>query len=153
MHTPGATTPVEPGIPAGLPHRPPFLFISEVIERSAAGGVALWRVTGEEPYFAGHFPGAPLVPGTLLTEALAQVSGIVAFAPDSSAPGAFAKLVHVDVRFKESVVPPAEIRLESRAGDVVGNLHQFEVVARCGGRVVARGRLVLAQTPPGATAR
>jgi 3-hydroxyacyl-[acyl-carrier-protein] dehydratase len=146
MNTPPAATPPDQGLLDSLPHRPPFLFLTDLLERTAERGEAIWRVTGHEPFFEGHFPDAPLVPGTLLTEAMAQLSGLVAFAAGEGGAAPFAKLVHVDIRFKESVAPPAEIHLFSRSCGVFGKLHQFDVTARSAGRVVARGRLVLAQS-------
>lgn len=138
-----------PGIDA-LPHRPPFRFLSNVLELVKKDrGTAVWQVTGQEAFFQGHFPGEPIVPGTLLAEALAQLSGLVWLFPSDDTPRDHprpsAKLVHVDVRFKESIVPPAEILLHSRYVGNVSILHEFEVEARVGARVAARGRLTLAQ--------
>jgi len=142
-----------PGILDALPHRPPFRFISEVYRLAPrTSAEAVWRITGDEAFFAGHFPGEPVVPGILLTEALAQLSGLVGFYRDGQeaeragaavrpTPG---KLAHVDIRFKGAVVPPAEVVLRSRLDRVVAALLQFEVAAVWQGKPVALGRLTLA---------
>ncbi len=135
-----------------LPHRPPFRFITRVI-RIVPGecGEAEWQVRGDEPFFAGHFPSCPIVPGVLLAEALAQLSGLVGFLerasradhlPDrpSVAPG---MLAHLDVRLRRPVVPPAVIQLHSRLDRSLESLYQFEVEARVPAGVAANGRLAL----------
>lgn len=137
-----------------LPHRPPFRFLTSVsVLRPQETGEAVWRVEGTEFFLEGHFPDQPIVPGVLIVEALAQLSGLVGFHdPDSEVPGADrsgraiqgGKLAHVDVRFKTTVVPPAEVALRSRMVRAVGALYQFEVEAKWAGRIVARGRLTLA---------
>jgi len=143
-----------------LPHRPPFRFITDKIDLTGGdSGEAVWRVTGDEPFFEGHFPGAPIVPGVLIGEALAQLSGLIvagqldpsppvgdAHGPGTPIPG---KLAHIDLRFSSAVAPPADIALTSRLERVVGVLWQFEVAARTGDQRVARGGLTLAipQTP------
>jgi len=138
-----------------LPHRPPFRFITRVLTLTVGeSGEAIWSVRGEEPFFAGHFPGEPIVPGVLISEALAQLSGIVGFhRPDQAADtrpsgDGPAKLVQVEIRFHDPVSPPAEIHLQSRLSKVFGQLHQFDVVARVGERKVAKGRLTLAVATP-----
>jgi len=131
---------------AQLPHRDPFRFITRINSiRRGDEGEAVWALTGSEPFFAGHFPNQPLVPGVLIAEALAQLSGIVG--PSDARQG---KLVHVDVRFDQSVAPPAEIILRSRCLRTVGGLEQFEVSALVGDQVVARGMLTLARPRDGA---
>jgi 3-hydroxyacyl-[acyl-carrier-protein] dehydratase len=132
-----AAAPVNPL--ALLPHAEPFRFITAVQsiqpDQSAEG---VWSLTGSETFFAGHFPGRPLVPGVLIAEALAQLSGLVV-----GKAGTAGMLVHVDVRFDHPVTPPADIVLHSRAMRSVAPLFLFEVSAAVGDTVVARGTLAL----------
>lgn len=142
-HRPGtvAAAPPPPVDPlARLPHGEPFRFVTRlesVVADDAAVGV--WEVTGAEPFFAGHFPDRPVVPGVLLAEALAQVAGLIA--PPADAAGG--KLAHVDVRFDRSVTPPAAVTLRAKLVRKVVSLQQFEVVAEVGGQTVARGTLAI----------
>jgi 3-hydroxyacyl-[acyl-carrier-protein] dehydratase len=130
-----------------LPHREPFRFVSRV-ESLEAGvrGRAIWTIDGSEDFFRGHFPGDPIVPGVLLSEALAQLSGLVGLQNGGSNSG---RLVHIDVRFDDAVRPPAEVILSSTLIRTLGDLRQFDVKAEVAGRTVARGTLALA---PGAKA-
>ena len=124
-----------------LPHRDPFRFVSRINEiRPGESGEGVWTLTGSEPFFAGHFPGQPLVPGVLIAEALAQLSGLVG--PGNATHG---KLAHMDVRFDQPVSPPAEIVLRSRVMRAIGELQQFEVTALLRDAVVARGMLTLSR--------
>jgi 3-hydroxyacyl-[acyl-carrier-protein] dehydratase len=123
-----------------LPHGEAFRFVSRVTqvkEGESARGV--WVVTGKEHFFSGHFPGRPVVPGVLLIEALAQISGL----SGAWEKGADVRLAHADVRFDQAVVPPAEVVLESRFVREMGTLRQYEVSASVGGAVVARGTVAL----------
>lgn len=144
-----------------LPHKPPFRFLTS-LQRIDPGqrGEALWRVTGEEDFLKGHFPSDPIVPGVLIIEALAQLSGLVAIlggpsgdginetaGAESSADGIIGRLAHMECRFHRAVTPPAEIRLRSKQHGVFQKLYQYEVEAAVGDAVVARGRLTLALTP------
>ena len=130
-----------------LPHRDPFRFLSKVTAiKEGESGEALWSLSGSEPFFAGHFPGNPLVPGVLIAEAMAQLSGLIG--PVASDEG---KLVHVDVRFDKPVTPPAEVVLRSRLLRTVGVLEQFEVSAAVGDATVARGMLTLSRPRAGVT--
>ena len=122
-----------------LPHRDPFRFVSRVNHLTRGeDGEGVWVLTGKEPFYAGHFPGAPLTPGVLIAEALAQFSGLVG--PSDAPTG---KLVHVDVRFDRPVAPPAELILRSKLLRAVGELEQFEVSALHHNEVIARGMITL----------
>jgi 3-hydroxyacyl-[acyl-carrier-protein] dehydratase len=128
-----------------LPHRDPFRFVSSVTRIDpGVSGTGTWVLAGTEPFFAGHFPGNPIVPGVLISEALAQMSGLVTA---GSGPRS-GVLVHVDVRFERPVVPPAQIVLESHLTKTVGAVQMFDVVARCGDAVVCSGSLALHWTTP-----
>jgi acyl carrier protein len=144
---PGSTAAPTAAAPADLleklPHREPFRFVSRLTSlRAGESAEGVWAVSGQEPFFAGHFPGKPLVPGVLIAEALAQLSGLAGSGSDVPQAG---KLAHVDVRFDEAVAPPAEIVLKSRLTRSMPPLQQFEVSAEVAGRVIARGTLALAR--------
>ena len=127
-----------------LPHGEPFRFVTELTQvKPGVSARGLWRVRGDEPFFAGHFPGRPLVPGVLLAEALAQVSGLLVAAAEGLQEG---RLASFDVRFLRAVAPPAEIELYSQAAGGVGGLRQFEVEARAAGDVIAQGSVALSMS-------
>ncbi|BAM05246.1 phosphopantetheine-binding protein [Phycisphaera mikurensis] len=129
-----------------LPHRPPFRFVTAL--RSVEPGVAAtarWELTGDESFFVGHFPGNPIVPGVLVTEALAQAAGLVLAAEEAAgAPAGGGRLAAADVRFRSSVKPPATLELHATRGASAAGVTAFEVRAHSGGEVVAEGTLSLA---------
>lgn len=134
-------TPADP-VALGLPHREPFVFVDAVIARDAGESAACVKTfPATTPFFAGHFPGAPLVPGVILVEALAQTAGIAAGQPGRSFHLAAIKAM----KFPASAGPDAEIRLHARKVAVVGALWQFEVRAFVAERVVAEGLVVLSE--------
>lgn len=137
---------VGPDLPDRLPQRPPFRFLSRVLEHEpGVSGVGVWGVTGSEDFFAGHFPGKPIVPGVLLAEALAQLAGIVAFANMGEAEEPrLARLAQVNVKFLAPVAPPAEITLGARVVRALGALRVMDVRAESGGREAASGQVTLA---------
>ncbi len=96
-----------------LPHRAPFLFVDEILEivpGDSARGV--WRLTGDEWFFPGHFPGRPTLPGVLMCEAIAQV-GALAVLSDERFAGRLPLFGGIDkARFRRQVVPGDELVLE-----------------------------------------
>ena len=127
-------------IALGLPHRAPFIFIDEVLELHP-GKLAACRKTfsPDEPFFAGHFPDDPIVPGVILTEALAQTAGLAGGGEGR----AFRLTAIKSMKFPGAVRPQEEIALRAEKRGAVGGLWQFEVSARVGERVVAEGVVVL----------
>lgn len=89
-----------------LPHRPPFLLVDKVMEISSEHVVAVKSVTMNEPFFEGHFPGAPVMPGVLQVEAMAQAGGILALSTVPDPENYLTYFLKIDnVRFKKQVVP------------------------------------------------
>jgi len=128
-----------------LPHREPFRFVTEVVQIDPGmRGAGVWRVRGNEAFFTGHFPGQPVVPGVLIAEALAQMSGLVVFSGPGSSPVP-ARLAQVSVKFQAGVKPPAEVVLESMLTKEMSGLYLFDVRARVGEVSAASGTLVLAK--------
>lgn len=133
-------------IAAGLPHRPPFLFVDQLLEhRPGELAVAQVAFSGREAFFQGHFPDQPMVPGVLLTEALAQTAGLAISPPPESR--LFLTAVR-SMKFPRPSTPPVEIRLTARVVGNTGLLFQCEVEAEVDGQTVASGVLVLTQSDP-----
>ncbi len=107
-----------------LPHRPPFLFVDELVAlEPGVSAVATWRLTGDEWFFPGHFPGRPTLPGVLMCEAIAQV-GAIAVLTDSRYAAKLPLFGGLDsARFRRQVEPGDElelrvelVRMSARAG-------------------------------------
>jgi len=94
------------GVMGLLPHRPPFLLVDKILELSDQHVVGIKSVTMNEPFFVGHFPGAPVMPGVLQVEAMAQVGGILALSSVPDPENYLTYFLKMDnVRFKHKVVP------------------------------------------------
>lgn len=100
-----------------LPHRPPFLFVDEIIDLvPGVSCVARWTLSGDEWFFPGHFPGRPTLPGVLMVEALAQTAGIAALADDRFV-GKLPLFGGIDrARFRRQVVPGDTLTLSATLG-------------------------------------
>ena len=125
-----------------LPHRPPFLFVDELVEvvpgRSAAGR---WHLTGDEAFFAGHFPGRPTLPGVLMVEALAQV-GAMAVLADPRYAGKLPLFGGIDKsRFRRQVVPGDTLDLEVSMDQLGSSAGRGSGVARVGEEVACQAGL------------
>ncbi|WP_335965348.1 bifunctional UDP-3-O-[3-hydroxymyristoyl] N-acetylglucosamine deacetylase/3-hydroxyacyl-ACP dehydratase [Galbibacter sp. PAP.153] len=89
-----------------LPHRPPFLLVDRILELSDSHVVGMKNVTMNEPFFVGHFPGAPIMPGVLQVEALAQTGGILALSTVPDPENYLTYFMKIDnVKFKQQVIP------------------------------------------------
>lgn len=126
----------------GLPHRAPFLFVDEVVS-SVETGVVVCRKTFNrgESMFVGHFPGNPIVPGVILTEALAQTAGICG-ARNREGASFLLSAVRM-MKFPAAARPGDEIQLRAELRGALANLMTFDVVASVGETVVAEGQIVL----------
>ena len=138
-HYSHSSHPSQDPITFGLPHRKPFLFVDR-LTHSEPGISAVGEITfsGDDPMFAGHFPGNPIVPGVILTEALAQVAGIAG----ASEKGFLLSAIRA-MKFPSPARPGEKILLRATKSGSLGGLVQFSVSAEVGGRIVAEGQVVL----------
>ena len=132
----------EDPIALGLPHREPFVFVDGVVARVAGESAECVKMFPlATPFFAGHFPGVPLVPGVILVEALAQTAGLAA-----GQPGRTFRLTAIKaMKFPAPAGPDQEIRLFAKRAAVVGGLWQFDVRAVTAAGTVAEGVVVLSE--------
>lgn len=127
-----------------IPHRAPFLWIDQIAElEPGARCVALKYVDPAEPFFAGHFPAQPVLPGVFLIEAMAQTSGVMLGSASSKAEG-IPKLAAVNrFKFLKVVAPGSELRIETRKLTEAGSMACVEGTVRVGDEIVARGELTV----------
>ncbi|HKA53819.1 MAG TPA: 3-hydroxyacyl-ACP dehydratase FabZ [Candidatus Binatia bacterium] len=136
-------------VTAILPHRYPFLLVDRVVEIDVGRRiVALKNVTANEPFFSGHFPGRPLMPGVLLCEAVVQAGGILAQVTtlDAMRPGKIAMLTALDrARFRQKVTPGDQLRLEVEAVRRRGPFWKMRGAASVAGKIVAELEFTLVE--------
>ncbi|MFD2672042.1 3-hydroxyacyl-ACP dehydratase FabZ [Marinicrinis sediminis] len=128
-----------------LPHRYPFLLVDRIVEVDPGKrAVGLKNVTINEPFFEGHFPGHPVMPGVLIVEALAQVGGVAILSMEQNK-GKLALFAGIDgARFRQQVVPGDTLRLEVEMTRVKGPVGKGKAVAKVEDKVVAEGELMFA---------
>ena len=136
----------EDPIALGLPHREPFIFVDAVTQRVPGLSAESTKVFPlNTPFFAGHFPGTPIVPGVILAEALAQTAGLAAGEDGRS----FRLTAIKGMKFPAPAFPDQEIRMSAKCTAVIGALWQFEVRAVTGEQTVAEGVVVLSEASAG----
>ncbi|GAB6991309.1 3-hydroxyacyl-ACP dehydratase FabZ [Paenibacillus pini] len=132
-----------------IPHRPPFLLVDKIVELEIGKrAVGLKNVTINEPFFIGHFPGYPVMPGVLITEALAQV-GAVALLQVESNRGKIGFLAGLDnFRFRGQVVPGDTLMLEVEITRMKGSIGKGHAIAKVDDKIVAEGDIMFALSDP-----
>ncbi|HEY0503534.1 MAG TPA: 3-hydroxyacyl-ACP dehydratase FabZ [Lysobacter sp.] len=131
-----------------LPHRYPFLLVDRVVEFEPHKRVLAYKnVTNNEPFFQGHFPGHPVMPGVLVVEALAQAGGVLTqLSNNSTADGRLFYLVKIDnAKFSKMVVPGDRLDLEVSLKRVIRNVAIYSCVASVAGEQVACAEVVCAE--------
>ena len=131
-----------------LPHRYPFLLVDRVLELTQGESiVAIKNVTMNEPFFPGHFPHHPVMPGVLIVEAMAQTAAILSFktmgeVPDENSVVYFAGID--GVRFKRPVVPGDQLVMTVHILNNKRNIWKYKAVARVDGEIAAEAELICA---------
>jgi len=120
-----------------LPHRYPFLLVDKIIELEEERIVGIKNVTANEPFFTGHFPDIPVMPGVLIVEAMAQTAGILVLKSIPDRDQKLVLLVSVDAaRFRRPVVPGDQLRLDMKV------IRRKGTVAKMAGKAFVDGVLV-----------
>ena len=131
-----------------LPHRYPFLLVDRVLEIEAGKRVvALKNVTYNEPFFPGHFPHRPVMPGVLIIEALAQAAGVLAFKTVNVVPDVDTRFYFVAIdnaRFRKPVEPGDQMVLKVELMRAFKGIYRFKGVAEVEGKEVASAEMMVA---------
>jgi 3-hydroxyacyl-[acyl-carrier-protein] dehydratase len=126
-----------------LPHSYPFLLVDRIVEIEPEKRiVGIKNVTFNEPFFPGHFPGKPVMPGVLIIEAMAQTAGILAF---KSYPGIKGNVFFIGIdnaRFRKPVIPGDQLRMEMTLIKHRREIWLFEGEASVDGKTVAEARIM-----------
>jgi 3-hydroxyacyl-[acyl-carrier-protein] dehydratase len=131
-----------------IPHRYPFLLVDRIVEvEEGVRAVGIKNVTINEPFFAGHFPGYPVMPGVLIAEALAQVAAVAMLKMEANR-GKIGFFAGIDgFRFREQVMPGDTLTLTAEITRAKGTIVKANGVAKVGDKVVAEGEMMFALAP------
>jgi 3-hydroxyacyl-[acyl-carrier-protein] dehydratase len=131
-----------------LPHRYPFLLVDRIVDFEAGRTLtAIKNVTVNEPFFPGHFPHRPVMPGVMILEALAQASGILAFLTVDEMPDEDTALYFVGIdkaRFRRPVVPGDQIFLHTTFDRRIREIWRFQTEARVAEEVAVTATMMVA---------
>ena len=129
-----------------LPHRYPFLLVDRVTELDKDQRVvALKNVTMNEPFFMGHFPHRPVMPGVLILEAMAQAAALLSFASMETDPGEDTVVYFAGIdgaRFKRPVEPGDQLVIEAKILRAKAGIYKYSAQARVGGELAAEAELM-----------
>ncbi len=127
-----------------LPHRYPFLLVDRIVEfEENKRVVGIKNVTINEPFFQGHFPGHPIMPGVLLIEAMAQVGGVLALRSDPEPEKKLLFFMSIDkAKFRKPVVPGDQVRMELELVKSRGTIRSLRGIATVDGAVVAEAEMM-----------
>ena len=126
-----------------LPHRYPMLLVDRVLEITEQSIVGIKNVTYNEPYFTGHFPGYPVMPGVMIIEAMAQVAGILVGSIAPHTRGKLMFLASVDnAKFRKPVVPGDQLRIEMKLERLKTTVAKMQGIATVDGQVVAEASVM-----------
>ncbi|MGB7573105.1 MAG: 3-hydroxyacyl-ACP dehydratase FabZ [Thermodesulfobacteriota bacterium] len=132
-----------------LPHAFPFRMIDRILEiDKGKKAIALKNISIDEPYFLGHFPKEPILPGVLIVEAMAQTGGLAfesSFEKEEEGIPVLARIE--EFRLKRKVIPGDQLIIEAEVLHVFSGMAKVKVLARVEGDIVAEGMLVLAKRP------
>lgn len=135
-------------IHAAIPHRPPFLFVDEIVERSEKRIVCRRTFRADEWFFAGHYPSFPITPGVILCEAAMQAGAILLSQHHPLLAGSVPVAARMnDVRFKRMVKPGETIEMEVELTHRVTKAWFLTAKVTCGGQVAARFEFTCALAP------
>ena len=128
-----------------IPHRYPFLLVDRILElEPLKRGVGIKNVTANEPFFQGHFPNKPVMPGVLLLEAMAQGGGVSLLYPDENR-GKIAYFAGMEgVKFRKPVVPGDQVRMEAEVTRLRGSVGKVRAEAFVEGQLVAEAEFMFA---------
>jgi UDP-3-O-[3-hydroxymyristoyl] N-acetylglucosamine deacetylase/3-hydroxyacyl-[acyl-carrier-protein] dehydratase len=125
-----------------LPHRYPFLLVDRILEQSNERVVGIKNVTINEPFFAGHFPGHPIMPGVLIIEAMAQVGGVLLMGAIENPQSKVVYFTSLNnVKWRRPVKPGDQLRFELDLLQVRGTMARMKGVAKVDGEVVAEAEM------------
>jgi 3-hydroxyacyl-[acyl-carrier-protein] dehydratase len=132
-----------------LPHAFPFRVIDRILEiEKGKRAITLKNVSTDEPYFLGHFPKEPMMPGVLILEAMAQTGGLAFESSFEKGEEGVPVLASIEeFRLKKRVIPGDQLIIEAEVLRIFSNLAKVKVLAKVEGETVAEGTLVLAKGP------
>lgn len=123
-----------PAITELIPQRPPFLFVDKIVDRSEKSIKTTLKLTGDEDFFKGHFPGNPIMPGVLLQEALFQSGAALMAGREGGGLGVVTRVQNA--KFKNMVRPGDELEMEVELTESISNAHYMKGTTKVSGKTV-----------------